>query len=224
MNSDYSGKAGFTLIELLFAIFIFTIVISSVYGAYRATFHIIHGSEARLNESHKARAALERITEDLTSIVTGPGGFLQGTEQDVSGGRGDSISFISSTHIALRKDDTTLGDTLIQYSSKEDETNQTIQLMRSDTVKRPGAATVISDTTKFLLCSGLKEIRFTYFDEEGEETTEWDTESNVQEDGPAVAPDLPVMVSIELIFPGQDTDTSGSAFKTAVALSSPVEE
>ena len=224
MNSDYSRRAGFTLIELLFAIFIFTIVISSVYGAYRATFHIIHGSEARLNESHKARAALERITEDLTSIVTSPGGFLQGKELEVFGGRGDNISFISSTHIPLRKNDTTLGDTLIQYSSKEDETNQTIQLMRSDTVKRPGDTAENLDAVKFLLCSGLKEIRFTYFNEEGEETTEWKTESRMQEDGTLDAPDLPVMVSIELIFPGLDADKKGSVFKTAVALSNPQEE
>lgn len=216
MNSNYSRKAGFTLIELLFAIFIFTIVISSVYGAYRATFHIVQGSETHLNESHKARAALERITEDLTTIVTGPGGFLQGLEQEISGGRGDSISFISSTHITLREDDTLRGDTLIQYSSIEEETGDTIQLMRSDTVKRPGDTVDNNDGTKFLLCAGLKEVRFTYYDEEGEETTEWEPEE--QEEDTLEVPDLPAMVTIELIFPGQDTDTSGSVYKTAVAL------
>ncbi len=224
MNSDYSKDAGFTLIELLFAIFIFTIVISSVYGAYNVTFHIIHGSEAYLNESHKARAALERISEDLTAFVTGPGAFLQGTEQEVSGGRGDSISFISSTHISLRENDTLRGDTLIQYSSQADETNGTIRLMRSDTIKLPGAATDDTSEANFLLCSGLKEVRFTYFNKDGQETTEWETESLVQEDGTEILPELPVMISIELIFPTEDTDKNGSNFKTAVALSRDFEE
>ena len=31
-----------------------------------------------MNESHKARAAMQRITEDLEAIVTGPGGYLAG--------------------------------------------------------------------------------------------------------------------------------------------------
>ena len=224
MNSGYNKQAGFTLIELLFAIFIFTIVISSVYGAYNATFHIIHGSEAHLNESHKARAALERISEDLTTLVTGPGAFLQGTEQEVSGSRGDDISFISSTHVALRENDTLRGDTLIQYSSQADETSGTIQLMRSDAVKLPGATTENTSDSKFLLCSGLKEVRFTYFSVDGEETTEWETENQEQEDGNLVPPDLPVMISIELIFPAQNTDKNGSIFKTAVSLSRDFEE
>ena len=224
MNSDYNKQKGFTLIELLFAIFIFTIVISSVYGAYNATFHIIQGSEAHLNESHKARAALERISEDLITLVTGSDAFLHGTEQDVSGNRGDSISFISSTHIALREDETLQGDTLIQYSSEADETDGTLRLLRSDTVKLPGSTTENTSDPKFLLCSGLKEVHFTYFNADGEETTEWETESQVQEDGTQVPPDLPVMISIELIFPAQDTDKKGSIFKTAVALSRDFEE
>lgn len=224
MNSGYSKQTGFTLIELLFAIFIFAIVISSVYGAYNATFHIIHGSETHLNESHKARAALERISEDLTTLVTGSEAFLQGVEGEVSGNRGDNISFISSTHIALREDDTLQGDTLIQYSSQADETNGTIRLMRSDAIKLPGSTTANTSDPKFLLCSGLKEVRFTYFSADGEETTEWETESQEQEDGTLVPPDLPVMISIELIFPAQDTDKIGSIFKTAVALSRDFEE
>lgn len=224
MNADCSRKAGFTLIELLFAIFIFAIVISSVYGAYRATFHIVQGSEKHLSESHRARAALERITDDLSAIVTGPAALLQGVEEDVSGMRGSSISFLSSTHIALREDETLSGDTVIQYSSEIDEKNESINLMRSDTIKLPGAEVEGEDAAKFLLCSGLKEIRFTYFDQTGEETAEWDTESQVQENETPRAPDLPLMISIELIFPGQDTSTNGSVFTTAVALSRKPEE
>jgi len=75
-----------------------------------------------------------------------------------------------------------------------------------------------------LLCSGLKEVRFTYFNKDGQETTEWETESRVQEDGTEIPPELPVMISIELIFPAQDTDKNGSNFKTAVALSRDFEE
>lgn len=224
MNFSYSKKAGFTLIELLFAIFIFSIVISIVYGAYRSTFHIIQGSELTLNESHKARAALERMTEDLTGIVTGPGGYLQGTEQDVAGNRGDSLTFISSTHIALNQKDALTGDAVIQYTAEIDEADNTLQLMRADGVKRPQASLDDINGTKYLLCSGLKEVRFTYFNNNGEESTEWQTESKSESGETLVAPELPTMIEIELIFTQVGSDDNGSAFKTAVALKRITEE
>jgi prepilin-type N-terminal cleavage/methylation domain-containing protein len=219
-----SKKGGFTLIELLFAIFIFSIVIGLVYGAYRTTFHIIQGSELTLNESHKARAAFERISEDLMAIVTGPGGYLQGGEQDVGGNRGDSFSFVSSTHIALNKDDLINGDTIIRYSSELNETDNTIQFMRSDSLKRPQSSDENSIVTKYLLCSGLKEVRLTYYNDNGEESTEWETESDSENGDELAAPELPAMVEIELIFPKAGSDENGSAFKTAVALKRIIEE
>ncbi len=221
MTANHNKKTGFTLIELLFAIFIFTIVISSVYGAYRTTFHTIRGAETILNESHNARTALARITDDLSSIVTGAGGFLQGTGQDTSGT--SSLSFIASTHISLREDDKDSGNTVIQYSSELDEKHGTINLMRSDRIKRPDAGITNEDAAKFLLCSGLKEIRFTYFNRTGEETTEWNMENGTQDNENPV-PELPVMIAVELVFPGQDTSTNGNVFKTAVAVSGKVEE
>lgn len=224
MNVDCNKKAGFTLIELLFAIFIFAIVISAVYGVYRATFHTIQGSETNLSESYRARVAMERITDDLSAIVTGPGGFLQGIEQNISGARGDSLSFISSTHIALREDDTFSGDSAIQFNSVLDEESNLINLMRSDRVKRPGDRTTNENARKLLLCRGLKEVRFTYFDKTGEETTEWNKKNEVQEDSFPLAPELPAMIVIELIFPGQEPDTDGTVFKTAVAVSKNLKE
>lgn len=224
MNTSYNSKAGFTLIELLFAIFIFAIVIAGVYGAYRSTFHIIQGSESTLNESHKARAAFERMAEDITSIVTGPGGYLVGTEQDIAGNRGDSMTFLSATHISLSKKDVLKGDAVISYSSEIDETDNTIRLLRSDVIKTPGTTIETSGGTKYLLCSGLQSVRFTYFTTEGEETTNWESESKRESDGTITDPELPAMVSIELVFMGSDTEESGNLFKTAVALAKNTEE
>lgn len=224
MPSSYSNKKGFTLIELLFAIFIFAIVIASVYGAYRSTFHIIQGSESTLNESHKARAALERMTEDLTAIVTGPGGYLVGNEQDIAGNRGDSMTFISSTHISLGEKDVLKGDAVISYTSEIDESDNSIRLLRSDAIKKPGTTIEAINGTKYLLCSGLQEIRFTYFNDEGEEATNWEAESKIESDGTVTAPKLPAMVSIELVFQSSETEESGNLFKTAVAFAKKLEE
>jgi general secretion pathway protein J len=217
MHSNCRRETGFTLIELLFAIFIFAIVISAVYGAYRATFQVTLSSEEHMRESNKARAALERITEDLTAIVTGPGGSLLGSEQDISGGRADTMTFISSSHVALSKKETIAGDARISYSVVADETDNTITLMRSDTIILPGAAG--DNDTTFLLCDGLKEVRFSYTSPDGETTTEWEGESVEGDDGKLIAPELPKLITIELVFANEQKDGNGSVFKTAVALS-----
>ena len=222
MRWNCSKERGFTLIELLFAIFIFAIVISAVYGAYRATFQVTLSSERHMRESNKARAALERITEDLTAIVTGPGGTLLGTEQDISGGRADTMTFISSSHVPLNKQETIAGDARISYSVVADETENTLTLMRSDTVILPGAAG--DNDAKFLLCEGLKEVRFSYTSPDGETTTEWEGESVEGEDGKLIAPELPILITIELVFANEQKDGNGSVFKTAVALSEPDKE
>ncbi|MGB3223162.1 MAG: prepilin-type N-terminal cleavage/methylation domain-containing protein, partial [Desulforhopalus sp.] len=65
------NQRGFTLIELLIAMFIFAIVVSSVYGAYRSSFHVIHGSEYQLQVANNARIVLERLSEDLEAILPG---------------------------------------------------------------------------------------------------------------------------------------------------------
>ena len=224
MNSHNNKRAGFTLIEILFAIFIFAIVITSVYGAYRTTFHIIQGSAAILNESHRARAAIERITEDFTSIVAGPGGYLVAREQDVDGNRADSVTFISSTHISFTTEDVLKGDAVIRYTSEQDETGETIRLLRSDTIKKPGTKAETTSGTDYILCTGLQEFRLTYYSREGEETTDWETESKREPDGTVSPADLPAMVSIELVFPGTDSEVDGTVFKTAVALPVTFEE
>lgn len=211
-------KSGFTLIELLFAIFIFSIVISAVYGAYSTTFHTIQGSEAILEESHQARAAFERMTEDLTTIVAGSGGYLLGVEQEIEGGRADNMTFVSSTHISLGAQESLMGDSVIRFSTDLDETNGTLKLLRSDTVKKPGDEVEAASETQYLLCQGLRQVRFTYFNEDGLENTEWKTESEQEADGTITQPELPVMISIELIFPNTSGDENGSVFKTAIAL------
>lgn len=221
MNGARNSTAGFTLIELLIAIFIFGIVVSAVYGAYNASFTVINGAEKHLNESHRARAAMQRITEDLEAVVTGPGGYLAGEENEFGGNRGDSLSFISSTHVLFRESDKLLGNTLVTYTAEFDEESETLRLLRSDTVVYPGGETTSEGSTKFLLCKGLKAVEFTYISPEGDETQDWISNEEEAEEDEVVSPDLPALVVIELNFApeaGIEAE-SGGTYKTAVAVS-----
>ncbi len=219
-NSSIRQERGFTLVELLIAIFIFAIVVSSVYGSYRATFHIINGSESRLQIANGARVVFEILAEDLGSIVTGPGVVFRGETNDYSGNRGDSLSFVSSAHLVLRKADIHAGPVLIRYEVEPDAETGLLNLYRLQSVLLPGVAPDEEEAARHLVCRGLQEFRFTYLDRDGNETEEWQVEERevpgegtAEEESP-----LPALVSVELRFAEEMDSDDSTLFKTAVAL------
>jgi general secretion pathway protein J len=213
-------ERGFTLVELLIAIFIFAIVISSVYGSYRATFHVVHGSEYQLKIANSARVVMERLSEDLNSIVTGPGGEFLGVSHTYSDSRGDSLSFVSSAHLVLRKTDTLSGHALVQYLPELDLDTGLLNLYRSDVVLLPGVGRGGGDVQKHLICRGLQEFRFTYIEQDGNETEEWQVEEVLPPSegaDPEESP-FPSLVRVELKFSESVESDSSTVFETAFAL------
>lgn len=208
---------GFTLVELLIAIFIFAIVISSVYGAYRATFSNIGGSKTHLSISRNASVAMERITEDLNFVVTGPGGAFRGESRDITGARGDSMTFISSFHLVLSKTENRTGYAVISFSTERNEETGLLDLYRSDRVLLPGMEKEAGDSQGEILGEGLQEVSFSYLDEEGKESDEWQSESKnpgeKQEE-----PLFPALVYVKLTFAQPTVGKDGTVFKTAVTL------
>lgn len=219
-NCSLRQEWGFTLVELLMAIFIFAIVVSSVYGSYRATFHVIHGSESRLQIANAARVVFEILAEDLGSLVTGPGGVFRGETNDYSGNHGDSLFFVSSAHLVLRKTDTHAGPVLIRYEVEPDAETGLLNLYRLQTFLLPGVEPDEEEAERHLVCRGLQEFRFTYLDRDGKETEEWllDEREAVGEGIAQEETPFPALVSVELRFAESVESVSGTLFKTAVAL------
>ncbi len=208
--------------ELLIAIFIFAIVISAVYGAYNATFKIVHGAEQNLAITRNARVALERMIEDLDSIVISPGSSLHGERHDQSDGtRGDSLAFISSAHLALSKADIAKGYARISYSVERNDADGFLDLYRSDTLLLPGVDTKEKEARKEILAKGLKEVEFSYLDEDGKELEEWQGDEEQQpgeQSGQQSETSLPALVYLQLTFADALDSKGGTIFKTAVAL------
>jgi len=200
---------------LLLAIFIFSIVISLVYGAYSSTFHLIDTTGQNMEIAGKAQATLERITDDLSSIVTGEGGFFAGKQQNHSGARGDSIVFVSAVHLGLTREDDYAGYSTIQYSVESDEELGLLQLYRSDTRVVPGRHVESIEPEKFLLCDGLQEVRFSYSGAEGAESDEWlyDPAESVDK-----GKGFPAMVTILLRFANSPESENVAVFTTSVAI------
>jgi len=213
-------EKGFTLIEILIAIFIFAIVISSVYGSYRATFHIIHGSESRLVIAKNARVVVERLAEDLGSLVTGTGGEFKGETHELAGAHGDSLAFVSLAHLILRKSDLHAGQTLIQYQAESDDKTGLLNLYRSEIPLLPGVGADSGKAQKRLMCQGLREISFTYLGRDGDKAEEWQVDEVVPTSGNAASKEspFPALVYIELKFAESAESDSSTLFRTAVAL------
>ena len=208
---------GYTLVELLLAMFVFALVVSSVYGAYKATFAIIHSSEHQATIADRGGFVLSRITEDLESLILGKGGFFFGEEQSFAGGRKDSLSFLSSAQIILGKTDVPRGRVLINYFVEVDDRSGLLSLYRAETAILPGVNMGEGVRQKYLLCSGLKELRFTYHDTIGNVITTWQGDgSDMDKDREAQM--LPVTVGVELVFPETALGKKMQVFRTIVAL------
>ncbi len=206
---------GFTLLELLLAIFIFSVVITSVYGAYNITFKVIHNAEFETKVNDRARIAIERITEDLESLYLGTEGMMRGKSQEIDGRRADQLEFTSLSHLSFTKDVSEPGAATLTYSVVSDGSTERLLLYRADSLWRPGGVAAVGEKG-VLLCDDLWEFQITYLDVAGNEVKEWDTEASKKEEG-SEDKVPPALIQVSLRFANASGDDAGTLFQTAVA-------
>jgi len=61
-------NSGFTLLEILIAIFIFAVVMTTIFTSYTGTFRVVDETESQAEIYQMAGIAMERMLEDLESI------------------------------------------------------------------------------------------------------------------------------------------------------------
>lgn len=213
------AESGFTLIELLTSIFIFALVISSVYGAYRATFTTVNGTESRVALASAARVILERITDDLESLYIGEDGYIQGEKGDIGGHRADGLSCTSSAHLVFSRSELMAGVTVLKYTTEEEESGL-LTLYRSDVPVLPGVTSGDDDEKGVLLGKGLQAFQLTYVSADGNESEEWDSEPEGSGSGGSGEKkiNLPAIVRVEIRFADSPESEDSTVFRTAVAM------
>ncbi|WP_163338232.1 type II secretion system protein J [Desulfopila sp. IMCC35008] len=214
------SSAGFTLLELLLAIFVFSVVITTVFGAYRTTFHNVQKSEFQAKMEGQARIILERIEADLESTFAGDGGIMDGEQEDVDGKRGDRLSFTSTAHLRFNRNDQYAGVTVITYSTVENEESGLLSLYRLDNPLTPVEEEQADEEEQGeLLGENLKEFKLTYLNSEGDEQDNWQGNDNEASDNQEEKQlQLPVVIKVELRFGNPMDEEESRLFRTAVAI------
>jgi len=178
---------GFTLLEIMISIFIFSIIITTIFASYRSVFFSTDKINEGLDLYGMTGSCLNRISLDLSGITiaqspeytkpefdSSPDPYrVVGDQSELSGAEFPRLRLTSRSHVPL---DGSVHESVaeIVYYVSEDEENGYL-LRRSDrlypyTPPEEQAGDPV-------LCEKLKSLVFTYFDKEGTEYDTWDSES-----------------------------------------------
>jgi general secretion pathway protein J len=191
-----SARQGFTLLEILIAIFIFSVVITTIFSTFNAVISRTEAIKNGTGDYEMARTCLNRMVSDLNAIYVDqkplykppdvddgpdPYGFV-GKEDSTGGKNFAQLRFASTEHLSMTGK-VEKGIAEIVYYVKEindPDTGTQYVLKRSDTLypeKRDRNQFEPKDSDP-LLCENLEELTFIYFDAEGEAHETWDSDSD----------------------------------------------
>jgi general secretion pathway protein J len=216
------SRKGFTLLEILIAMFIFAVVLTTIFTSYTGTFKIIDETESQADIYSMARTVLIRMQEDLESIhfkETGasksegssikPALFL-GENKEIKGRDADTLRFLSRAHLIFDEEGENPGVAEISYYVSKNEAEDSLALYRSD---RPQLEEPQEEGAGgLILCDGLFSVNITYHDADGQMHENWDSSEG------EFKHKLPAMVSIFLEFANTRNAEKPHKFMTRVAL------
>src|SRR5574340_80545 len=91
---------GFTLLEVLIAVFILSLVVSTVYAAYRGTFTVVHDTSDDREAYSMARNTMQRLWQDLNSVAASGGKYkLVSRASQVAGTNLTDLDFLAVAHL-----------------------------------------------------------------------------------------------------------------------------
>ena len=217
-----TNPKGFTLLEILIAMFIFAVVLSTIYTSYTGTFRIVNETEFQTDIYEMARITLERMHEDLESVYipenpensepeepASPLFEFLGEDKEIKGRSADPLRFMSTAHLVFSEEEKASGTAEIAYYVEEGDEGEGFVLYRSDTT--PFEEKREEGTGGLVLCDSLVSVNFAYYDDEGEVSDNWDSASDQLNE-------IPRMVSILLEFENKSDPETPFKFLTTVAL------
>jgi general secretion pathway protein J len=192
MNKPSPGRyraqaRGFTLLEIMLAIFIFAVVVTMVFGSFRAVFSSADAVGADVDLFASARACLNRMASDLEALHIAD--FpryakpefnddedpyrLVGDTSDVAGRTFGRLRFASLAYLPLNQDPRQGVCRIVYYAHQR--WDDTLVLRRAQHLYPfPDFEESRDDP---ILCDNLLALEFAYVGDEDEVGDRWDSES-----------------------------------------------
>ncbi|MGB9498426.1 MAG: prepilin-type N-terminal cleavage/methylation domain-containing protein [Dissulfuribacterales bacterium] len=189
----HRSRSGFTLLEILIAIFIFAIIISTVYGSFNAVISRTEAINNGVGAFEMARVCLNRMMSDLNAIYVeqkplyhkpdyndppDPYRFV-GKETFEGVKTFSQLRFASFAHLSMSKKTEKGIAEIVYYVEERGYPESEYVLKRSDTLYSDDEDYEFEEKDSDpVLCEGLEELSFAYFDDEGNEYERWDSDAD----------------------------------------------
>ena len=181
-------QKGFTMLEIMIAIFIFAIVVTMLFSSHAVVLSSTGAIRERLDLVEMTKSCIDRMASDLGSIYLelppaySPPGFdappaphrIVGDKTDVNTIDFSRIRFTSYAHLPFKQNPSPDGIAEIIYYVQEGGEGNII-LRRADNLYP--FEEFEEDENDPPLCEAIRSLSFTYYDEEGAEYDNWDSES-----------------------------------------------
>jgi general secretion pathway protein J len=223
------NSSGFTLIEVLVAIFLFAIVMTTIFGAYIQVFFTVQSTENDAITYEMGKNAMDRMLMDLNSIViTKPPIFKKPDarpEEDeldpyrfegASDGDFASLRFVSHAHIVIEGFSPKGGGVaqIKYYVTQDDQDEEIMVLRRCDDIDLEEGCDREDDP---ILCENVVGFNISYVYYEKEEDIETFFEWNSDDEETKFATPRAVEITLKLIDPDKPTENP-LVFQTGVTL------
>jgi len=180
-------SGGFTLLEVLVAVFIFAIVVTTIFGSFNLVIGNAGEIEKNTNLYEIGKNCLNRIQSDIHSLfiplvpLYTPPEFNEdpnpyrffGEKTTIDGIDFPRLQFAADAHLPF-EGNTRTGMARIVYYVQKDLSDQYV-LRRSDTLF-PNEY-FEENPNDPVICDNLRELSFTYYNKEGETFDYWDSDS-----------------------------------------------
>ena len=218
-NIKIQNSFGFTLFEILIAIFIFAIIVTTVFGSYNFVLSSSETVDKAISSYQMGQNCLHRMIIDLESIhvcrlpAYSPPDFddspdayqIIGEISDINGAAFSRLRFRSLAHVPLKYGPQSKIPEIVYYVQAGNEND--FVLRRADNLCSDEPFE--EKKSDPILCENIKSLIFIYYDQEGDEYENWD--SDLEQFGHAT----PVAIKIKLEI-GNDSDFQ--LFETMVAI------
>ena len=184
-------KGGFTLLEILIAIFIFAVIITTVFTSYNSIFNDSGAIDQGIVSHEMAKNCLNRMIVDLASIYVNlypkyappdvddpPDPYrLTGDNLFIKAEEFPKLRFTSMAHLPLNRSMENGIAEIVYYVQETKERG--LVLRRADNLYP--YESFEEKTSDPILCEGIKSLAFIYYDSEGETYDFWDSDGEAWE-------------------------------------------